>query len=65
MPKTTETEPLAVKPKKACEMLDCGITRLYELLNEKALESYTDGRSRKITTRSIRAYVERRLSESA
>jgi len=54
---------LAVKPKAACRMLDVGTTRLYELLNADPpeLESYSDGRSRKITTASIRAYVRRRL----
>ena len=56
--------PLAVKPKAACRMLSCGITRLYELLNEGELTSYLDGRSRLITTESIRAYVERKVAAS-
>jgi len=42
-------------------MLDCGITRLYRLLAAGELESFLDGRSRKITVTSIRRYVERRL----
>jgi excisionase family DNA binding protein len=45
-------------------MLSCGITRLYELLNEGELTSYLDGRSRLITTESIRAYVERKVAAS-
>jgi excisionase family DNA binding protein len=55
-------DPIAVKPKTACRMLDVGLTRLYELLGERELESYTDGRSRKITTASIHDYVARRLA---
>jgi hypothetical protein len=42
-------------------MLDCGNTRLYELINDKELVSYLDGRSRKITVESIRALIARRL----
>lgn len=57
--------PLAVKPKRACEMLDCGITRLYELLNSGELASFKDGASRKVTVDSIHSYIARRLSESA
>lgn len=56
--------PLAVKPSRACIMLDIGVTRLYELLNAGQLESYKDGRSRKITVASINAYVARRLKEN-
>jgi hypothetical protein len=59
-----EGEPLAVKPRRACQMLDCGITRLYELMNSGALVSFKDGGSRKITTASIRAYIDRHLEAS-
>lgn len=58
-------DPLVVKPKGACRMLNCGITRLYELLNADELVSFKDGSSRKITTESIRAYIARRIAESA
>ena len=54
-----DTSPLAVKPREACRMLGCGITRLYELINAGELESYRDGGSRMITTRSIVDRVER------
>ena len=57
--------PLAVKPKRACKMLDCGTTRLYELINAGRLVSFRDGRSRKITTDSIRAYVAERIAAAA
>jgi hypothetical protein len=42
-------------------MLDCGNTRLYELLKNNELESYLDGRSRKIIVASIHRYIARRL----
>jgi hypothetical protein len=43
-------------------MLACGNTRLYELLTSRELESFLDGRSRKITVESIRGYITRRLT---
>jgi excisionase family DNA binding protein len=52
---------LSVGPRKAQIGLDIGHTRLYELVNNGELESYKDGRSRKITVRSIEAYLERKL----
>jgi len=54
--------PLVVKPKAACQMLSSGLTRLYELIAAGELTSYTDGRSRLITTDSIRAYVARKIA---
>jgi hypothetical protein len=57
-----EFAPLVVKPKAACRMLGCGNTRLYELLNARELDSFLDGRTRKITTASIRLYIEKRLA---
>jgi excisionase family DNA binding protein len=54
-------EALVVRPKRACQMLSIGQTRLYELLNRGELEAYRDGAARKITTRSIRGYIERQL----
>ncbi len=56
--------PLAVKPKKACQLLDCGNTRLYALLARRELVSFKDGKSRKITVESIRNYITRRIVES-
>jgi excisionase family DNA binding protein len=38
---------------------------LYALINAGDLESYTQGRSRRITVESINAYVKRRLAEEA
>jgi hypothetical protein len=59
-----DVKPLLVKPRIACLLLSCGITRLYELLNAGELSSFLDGKSRKITTASIEAYVARRLAPS-
>jgi hypothetical protein len=53
-----------VGTRRAKEMLDCGTTYLYELIAAGLLESYKEGKSRKITTRSIKSLIERRLAES-
>lgn len=55
-------ERLVVSPKRARYLLDVGNTRLYELLAASELDSFLDGRSRKITVESIRRYISRRLS---
>jgi len=59
-----DLEHLGVKPAKACKMLDCGTTRLYELLNSQELVSYKDGRSRKILVESIKNYIRRQVEKS-
>ena len=56
---------LGVKPKKACQMLDIGNTRLYELLKNRELVSYKDGRNRKILVESIKNYVKRQVEKAA
>jgi excisionase family DNA binding protein len=61
-PDPVDVEPLVVKPKVAWKMLGCGNTRGYELLAAGELESYKDGRSRKITVASIKAFVNRQLA---
>ncbi len=62
--KSIADEPLVVSPDRAKAMLDCGTTRLYELIAAGELESFRDGKSRKITVSSIRARVARKLAES-
>jgi hypothetical protein len=57
-------ERLVVGPRRARQMLDIGNTRLYELINAGELESYLDGRSRKIIVESIHCYVQRRRQEA-
>jgi hypothetical protein len=60
-PRVADPEPLIVKPKIAWKLLGCSNTRGYELLAAGELDSFLDGRSRKITMESIRRYVARRL----
>jgi len=57
--------PLAVPPREASRLLSVGMSRLYELMRAGELESYEDGRTRRITMASITAYVARRLADSA
>ena len=57
-------EPLVVSPDRAKTMLDCGTTRLYELIAAGELESFRDGKSRKITVASIKARVARMVAAS-
>jgi hypothetical protein len=61
--RTVEQNPeaLLVRPAAAWRMLGCGNTFGYKLLAAGELESFQDGRARKITTASIRAYVARKL----
>ena len=59
-----DDEPLVVSPRRAGRMLDCGNTRLYELIAARELQTYKDGKSRKITVASIKAYIARRLEAS-
>lgn len=58
----TSLEPLVIKPREAWRMLACGNTRGYQLLATGELDSFLDGRSRKITVSSIHAYIARKLA---
>ncbi len=55
-------QPLLVRPRVAWLMLGCGNTHGYELLNSGELESFLDGKSRKIVVASIHSYIARRLA---
>jgi putative DNA primase/helicase len=55
-------EPLAVSPRQACLLLGIGNTRLYQLIGNGELETYRDGRARRITLESIRRRVARLLA---
>jgi len=57
-----ELGPLVVKPKVVWKMLACSNTRGYELIAAGELESFRDGRSRKITVESIHRLIARRLA---
>ena len=55
-------EPLAVSPRQACLLLGIGNTRLYELIRERELVTYHEGRARRITMESIHAHVARLIA---
>jgi hypothetical protein len=59
-----DDERLVVSPRRARHMLDCGNTRLYELIATGELNSYVDGRARKILVSSIHRFIERRLART-
>jgi excisionase family DNA binding protein len=52
-----ELEPLAVSPRQACLLLGIGNTRLYQLIGNGELDTYQEGRARRITLESIRRRV--------
>ena len=54
--------PLVASPKQAMRAIQVSRKKLYELINTAELESYTEGRSRRITVKSINDYIERRLA---
>lgn len=56
-------EPLAVTTKAAFAAIGVGQTKGYELIAAKELESFKIGTATRITTKSIREYVERQLGE--
>jgi excisionase family DNA binding protein len=55
-------EALAVSPRQACKLLSIGNTRLYQLIGSDELESYHDGRMRRVTMASIHARIARLLT---
>jgi hypothetical protein len=57
-------ERLVVSPRGACLMLGIGITHLYQLITARELDTYLDGRSRKITVDSIHRRIARLLAAS-
>jgi excisionase family DNA binding protein len=59
---SANSDPLAVRPRDACRLLSVGNTRLYQLIGSGELETYLDGRARRITMASIKQYIARRLT---
>ncbi|MGY3498011.1 helix-turn-helix domain-containing protein [Bradyrhizobium sp. USDA 4502] len=57
--------PLVASPNQAMRAIQVSRKKLYELINTGELESYTEGKSRRITVRSINEYIERRLATEA
>jgi excisionase family DNA binding protein len=47
--------------KQVCERLGCSIPFVYDLMNAGEIESYNQGRARKIVETSVGAYQERQL----
>jgi hypothetical protein len=60
-PQADDVEPLVVKPRDAWRLLGCSNTYGYELLALRELDSFKDGKARKITVASIKSYIRRRL----
>jgi excisionase family DNA binding protein len=60
----SDYEPLVVDPTGGCVLLRCGLDKLYKLLSSGEIDSYLDGRSRRIPVASIKAYIERRIAAS-
>jgi hypothetical protein len=56
--------PIAVSPADAGRLLSLGGSRIYALMRSGELESYVDGRARRVTVASISAYVARRVADS-
>ena len=57
-------EAIVLTPAQAQTALQCGPTRLWELINAGEIESFLDGARRRITAKSIRDYVNRKLAAS-
>src|SRR5262249_2528368 len=49
----------------ACGLLDTGKDGVYDLINRKEVDSYLEGRKRRITVASIDRYIERKVAASA
>ena len=53
--KPAGVEPLVVTPREACTLLGIGNTRLYRLISDKQIDSYREGRERRIPLASIKS----------
>ena len=58
-------EAIVASPNQAMQAIQVSRKKLYELINNGELQSYTEGKSRRITVDSIHAYVKRRLEAEA
>jgi excisionase family DNA binding protein len=57
-----QSPPLVVKPREAARLLSLCPSSVYGLMRAGELESYIDGRSRRITMKSIKKYLARQLA---
>jgi hypothetical protein len=55
-------EPLAVGTKTAWQMMGISNAHGYKLVEQGEIDSYLEGRVRKVTVASIKAYIERKLA---
>lgn len=60
----TKERPRVETPSQVIKSLRISSRTLWKLLKSGELESYFEGRGRKITTRSIDAFIERRIAEA-
>jgi excisionase family DNA binding protein len=60
----TPVAPIAVPPLEAARLLSCGLGHVYGLMNSGELEAFSSGRARRVTTKSIQAYVARQLAKA-
>jgi len=56
-------KPIAVSPRAAFAAIGVGVTKGYELINSGELEVFKIGRATRVTTKSVEAFVEKRLAE--
>ena len=56
---------LVCSPKRTAQLLDVSISTVYQLMAAGELDHFLDGKSRRIATASIEAYVARRLAGKA
>jgi excisionase family DNA binding protein len=54
----TPLEPALVKIERACRYLDVGRTKIYRLIHEGKLDCVRIGKSARITTESLKKFVE-------
>jgi hypothetical protein len=57
-------EPRITDVDGGCKRANMGKDRFYQLLHSGEIESYLDGRSRKVLIASIDAYIDRQIAES-
>ena len=55
---STTFEPALMKIEPACRYLDVGRSKLYELIREGKLEAVKIGKSARVTTASLKRFVE-------
>jgi hypothetical protein len=64
-PTDDPVKPLVVGMTKAEALLDSGPDTLYDLIKSGELESYLEGKRRKITMRSIERLIQKRLAAAS